>query len=229
MTNNGGANKNASMRIGGGRSGPVTHDDDTSYISRIMDATPYEQALNADWPGPLVSITAFTAGMRSRSGGVGTTTRHARFVNAAGTGGTSFASTSDSLQTWVTVTPIDVNSASYRPGGGAWSAADFADSVTIFPEAWSDANGSNDARWTSIWGELTYVPPAGGFVFLLQLAGLGALPFVGALADFAQFSRYLSWRRAHHPRHTLLTGDEVRRAWREVREYRHPVWSRAWA
>jgi hypothetical protein len=72
-----------------------------------------------------------------------------------------------------------------------------------------------------MWGQLTYESPTGGLVFLLQLAGLGALPFVGAM-DFSHFMRYLAWRRAHHPRHTILTGDEVRQAWRELREYRAP-------
>lgn len=81
-------------------------------------------------------------------------------------------------------------------------------------------------HWTSIFGTLTYNPLPGGFIFLLQLVGLGALPFVGAM-DFRQFLSYLSWRRAYHPRQTILTGDEVKTAWDEIRAYRHPVYS--WA
>jgi hypothetical protein len=40
--------------------------------------------------------------------------------------------------------------------------------------------------------------------------------------DLSQFLRFLSWRRRCHPRHTILTGAEVRQAWDEIKAYRHP-------
>src|SRR5574341_186169 len=59
FTNSGGANKNASTRVGGGRSGPATHDDDTSYIDSI--AGDLQQGLNIDWPSPMAQIDTATA------------------------------------------------------------------------------------------------------------------------------------------------------------------------
>jgi len=222
--NNGGANKNASTQVGGGRAGPATHDDDTSYISRAAGAGVGEQALNVSWPGPIESLgtgTFFTGGGRHRT--TGTTQRLVRFINAAATYGAAFVNINDSNTSYVTTGPVDVSvGATYKPGGASWAVSDFATEQTIFAQCDTQSLAAGESRVTSVFGQLTYNPPQGGFVFLLQLAGLGALPFVGHLADFAQFSRYLSWRRVHHRRHTLLTPDETRQAWRELRAYRHP-------
>ncbi|HUW56743.1 MAG TPA: hypothetical protein VMZ92_08915, partial [Planctomycetota bacterium] len=75
----------------------------------------------------------------------------------------------------------------------------------------------------SLWGDIAFTPPGGGFAFLLGLAGLGASPLVGRLLDFGQFQSFLVWRRHFHPRHTILSPEEVSRAWRELREYRWPT------
>jgi hypothetical protein len=74
-------------------------------------------------------------------------------------------------------------------------------------------------RVTSVWGDLDYTPPGGSFMLILNLAGLAALPFVGRLTDIGQFRSYLSWRRAHHRRHTILREDEIRQAWNEYRAW----------
>jgi hypothetical protein len=149
----------------------------------------------------------------------GSTRRLLRFSNAAGTKGNAYVDVTDSNASYASTGPVDVsNATTYRPGGGSWVLADFADDKTLFVCCQIT---SGNAVFTSIWGDIAYTPPAGVLVFLLQLAGHGALPFVGAM-DFGQFLRYLSWRRASHPRHTILTDDEVRQAWRELREYRHP-------
>ena len=214
-TNSGGANKNASTRPGGGRAGPATHDDNTTLIQEgtINDS----QALNLDWPGPVGSVSALDANFRHVTNGV-SVNRQTAFVNAAGTLGSTWSTVCNASGSWTSTGPVDVTSG-YRPGGGAWDVGDFADDKTIFGRVLHAAD-AGVVSVTSYWGSLTYAPPSGGFIFLLQLAGLGALPFVGAM-DFSQFTRYLSWRRVFHPRHTILTGDEVQQAWRELRAYRH--------
>jgi hypothetical protein len=163
----------------------------------------------------------FTAGARHQATGGTTPQRGAIFMNSAGTTGTSYVSVTNNSG-WADSGPVDVsNAATYRPGGGSWVLTDFADEQTIFAACWNNGPASANADFTSMWGQIEYLSAGGMLVFLLQLAGLGALPFVGAM-DFSQFLRYLSWRRLYHPRHTILTGDEVRRAWRELREYRAP-------
>ena len=212
----GAANKNLALRPGGGRSGPLTHDDDATTTEGALNGLK-EQAANADWPGPIAAISALTFGGRTKCSHAAQP-RNFNFINAAGTKGATV--TSDSGSSGYSEAIADAMSA--RPGGGAWSAADLADSTTIFLE-WHNTtgNGSQYGWCTSLFGQISYFPPGSGFVFLLGLAGLGALPFIGAM-DFGQFLRYLSWRRLHHPRHTILTGNEVRQAWRELREYRYP-------
>jgi len=220
-SNSGGANKGASTQPSGGRLGPMSHDDIATYVTLTMSAVPKRQAVNMDWPlvGTLGSV--FSLGFRSLAG-AGAHTRECRFTNAAGATSSSTLQSASTAGVWATVGPSDVsNAANWRPGGGAWSPADFGDDKTLMIEFWASTNGGNSGIYTSGWGQLEYLPPGGGFVFLLGLAGLGALPFIGAM-DFGQFMRYLSWRRAHHPRHTILSGDEVRQAWRELREYRYP-------
>lgn len=224
--NNGGANKNASSLPGGGRAGPMTHDDNTSYISEVTNAE--DQAINIDWPGPISDLGAtFTAwfrrGIDDGGGGADASTTRFRFANAAGATSSSDIQSLAATFAWTTYGPVDVsNATNFRPGGGAWSQADFDDDQSLF--FWVDISGlvNDTVKVTSFWGEIEYVS-AGGFVFMLQLAGLGALPFVGRMADMVQFRSYLSWRRRFHRRHTLLTGDEVRQAWDELKAYRYPT------
>lgn len=165
----------------------------------------------------------FTAGFRHRAS-AGTPQRALYFVNAAGTpGGAAIANVTDATTSYADAGPNDVsNAATYRPGGGSWVLADFDDETSIFARVHTTSGIGNNSVVTSVWGQIEYVGQSGGFTFLLQLAGLGALPFVGAM-DFQQFLRYLSWRRAHHPRHTLMRDRaEILRAWDEVKSYRHP-------
>lgn len=220
-----GANKNDACRPGGGRSGPATHDDATSYITEATSGE--KQALNIDWPGPMGSLgsifTGNVRGLQEVFGGSDAATISTVFCNAAGTnGGSSWSVFNAPDGSWGDDGPIDVsNAATYRPGGGSWGISDFVDDKTIFTRSYAIGLTDDALHVTSIWGSIEFAPPAGGFAFLLNLAGLGALPFVGAM-DFGHFTRYLSWRRAHHPRHTIMTGDEVRRAWDEIKAYRHP-------
>lgn len=221
FANNGGANKNASVRVGGGRAGPATHDEGTTYLSRLNTGN---QAVNIDWPGPMLSYDGtITAAWRDATSGV-SVNRLGAMINAGGTVGTAWVNVSDASGAYVDHSADISNAATYRPGGGSWGTADFADDKTMFARV-INAGGAGTVFVTSIWGTIAYTPTAGGFVFLLGLAGLSALPLVGTLADIAQFRRFLSWRRRHHPRHTILTGDEVVKAWRELRAHPFRVYS----
>lgn len=216
-----GASKNVATRPGGGRLGPITHDDATSYIT--INTSVRLQALNVDWPGPIAALGAvFNANVRWKATGGGATNRNQRFVNAAATEGGQFNVVSDASLNYFNSGPADVSAgATYKPGGTAWAVSDFLDDKTIFAQVQMTSGGPNSTEVTSIWGQFEYTPPAGGFAFLLGIAGL--LPALGALTDFAHFRSYLAWRRRYHPRHTILTGAEVEQAWREIRAYRHPT------
>ena len=217
-TNVGGANKNVSTRPGGGRSGPVTHDDSGAYVTCT---TAVAQAFNADWPGPM-AVWDGVLTVRARAASSASVGFAVGFVNAAGNITSPLAG---SLNNPAYGDMADTDASGSRPGGGAWTAADFQNDQTTFLRIGS-AGGGITLSFTSLWGSISYTPAGGGFIFLFGLAGAAALPHIGRLVDLTQFQRFLAWRRLHHPRHTLLTGTEVQQAWRELRAYRYPVFSR---
>jgi len=215
-----GTNKNNACRPGGGRPGPMTHDDVTSYISAGPTALLWEQALNPDWPtGPIGNVTAMTLGQRyATSPGQSSSIL---FCNAAGTEGSIVAS-GDSNNLWATLGPSDAMSA--RPGGGGWSGGDMRDSTTMFLYCKANTPGGGPVHYmSSIWGLLTYTPPVGGFVFLLGLAGLLSLQMAGPMTDYAQFKKFLGWRYDACPRHTTLDPTDRVQAWDEYKSYTHPT------
>lgn len=218
-----GGNKGSAVLPGGGRAGPMTHDDDSTYLVKTGTDNG-EQEISLDEPvGPIGTITALTLGFRHRwNGASNNSARGLQFINSAGVLGGEVVGVQDSVATYATLGPS--NAFSLRPGGGSWVASDFTaaapDDVRVYVSQ-IGADAPDGTLVTSIWGEMTYETPSGGFAFLLQLAGAAALPFVGRM-DFGQFTRYLSWRQRYHPRHTIMTGDEVVRAWDEIRAYRHP-------
>jgi len=80
-----GANKNAATLPSGGRAGPMTHDESTTYISMASNGSANQQAVNIDWPSPMGALTGvLTAGARTAMA-VGTPTRGQYITNAAGT------------------------------------------------------------------------------------------------------------------------------------------------
>jgi len=217
--------KGAATQPGGGRAGPMTHDDDTTYITATLSTIKYQE-LSVDEPSPIGPISALTATFRHRyvSGSTPGAIRSLYFINSSGTLGTVILSINDATTSYVSETLT--NALDKRPGGGSWEGADFTSAATDIRFATHYGANNNDdiVRVTSVWGQITYEPPAGGFAFLLNLAGLGALPFVGSMTDFAHFRRYLDWRRVYHPRHTRFgSRDEIMRAWHEVRAHRHPT------
>jgi len=212
-------NKNASTRPGGGRSGPMTHDDETSYV---FSAAVASQALNVSWPSPMSAYSgSLTASFRHHSRFGGSNRRLFMQKTAPPQTNQAVYDITNSNATWISEPLKNIsNGTLYRPGGGSWVLADFVGETETFALV-SNLTGTGDGAVTSVWGQIAFAG-TGGFVFLLGLAGMSALPIAGAL-DFGHFSRFVSWRRTHHPRGTVFRDrDEVLEAWREVRAYRHP-------
>lgn len=221
-SNFGGANKNASTRVGGGREGPPTHDDGTTTVYFTADGTLQDQALNVDWPSPMSELPSgftFTANFRSNAA-VGTPSRSLQWVNAAGTTGGVIATIATAGAAYASHGPYDVSdAATYRPGGGSWALTDFDDEASLFPRLSTSSAAGNDANVTSIWGQIQYNVAGGMLPFFLGLVGT-ALPFVGRLTDLSQFRTYLDWRRDYHPRHPVLEAEEILQGWAEYRACR---------
>lgn len=200
-----GANKNVAVQIGGGRTGAVTHDDDTSYV----DATGAQrQCFNADWPGPIIAFTSLTCGFRLKETAVAAQSVSQEWCTSGGTLSATFNTTDPGG--YATVGPIDV--AALRPGGGSWVPADFADNTAMQPCIVSNATA---VRVTSVFGVLTYTPPVGGFVFLLGLGPLVVLPCIESL------QKLMAHRSIASPRQTKWLPGELQAAWRDIREH---VW-----
>lgn|SRR5574341_2688426 len=217
----GGGNVNSATRPGGGRSGPMTHDDATTYVHKV--GQPHQQAYNLDWPGPMAEWAGvLTLGWRQCSLDAVGIQRKLAFLKAGPTYGGTATTAYDASTTWTTQGPIDVsNGATYRPGGGTWVNSDFGETTT-FAVTFTDLDVGQLAV-TSIWGEVSYTPPGGGFAFLLGLAGLAALPYLGTFADFEQFERYANWRTHHHMRGTVWAPGEIQKAWDDVQAYTYPT------
>lgn len=218
-TNSGGANKNASIRIGGGRTGPVTHDDDTTYI--VSSASGQLQDCNVDWPGPvsaLVSGYTFTAYWRHRAT-QNTPQRLLRFVHDDGTQGGDIDDQTDNNTAYVTDGPVDIsNGVTYSPNASAWTPSDINESANYLNVQVEHQVAVTTVRVTSVWGQLEFSPPAAAWYLVL---GLTAAPFVGALTDLGHFMAYMDWNRLYHRRHTILRPWEVREAFSSVRAYPH--------
>ena len=212
-----GGNENINTRPGGGRAGPLTHDDDSSYISRVSTAA--WQDVNLDWPSPMVSYDGtLTATWRHRTT-AGTPQRRLRFRRPSGSNTTDIRIITDANRSYQQQALFDVSSSTYNPSGVAWVLADFDDNASTNMSIY----GPSGVLVTSIWGEIGFSAPAGGgMLFMLGLVGATALPFVGPLLCLSQLLEYLEWRRLFHPRHTVLSQDEVRSAWTQVGEYRAP-------
>jgi hypothetical protein len=215
-----GGNYNVAVLPGGGRAGPMTHDDATTYINRTHNGlgTPFEQGLNPDMPGPIGNISAITLAYQTNANAP-TVGREQGFVNVAGTKGSSLNAVNNADATWTTTGPTDASGA--RPGGGSWVSSDFANDQTTFLFV-QTVSGTGNCNVTSVFGELTYETPTGGFVFLLGLAGLLSLQMVGPMTDYTQFEKFLQWRHDSHPRHTILSAPERVLAWDEYKSYTHP-------
>jgi hypothetical protein len=198
----------------------MVHDD---VATRIDSTTPgWIQDLNIDWPNPIGSLPAgftFTFYGRFNTNG-GAPTVGLRFDDESGTFGGNIASVNPVA--WTTYGPYDVsNGVTHAPSGAAWEVVDLQSGSPYTNVRIGHSGVGTQARGTSVWGELEYTPPSGGFTFLLGIAGAAINPLVGSINDFATFMRFLEWRRLFHPRHTIMKGEEVLQAWRELKECKH--------
>jgi hypothetical protein len=236
-----GANKNIATQIGGGRAGPPTHDDDTSYIVHPYSLGNAWQQVNISWPSPLEKwLGVLTLAHRTRvdlATGAGNGWRTIRFAYTGGTNNwwysspTNIAAVNNASATYVTSALVDVSDATLcRPLRGAedtqtvWHASDFRNGnnnrlcCIVYGHS-EETTYERDIWWTSIFGEISFYPyPNDGWLFLL-----GLLPFT--LTGIEQFKDLLSWRKTSHPRGTVMHPGETEEAWRAYKEYRRPAYA----
>jgi hypothetical protein len=191
-------------------------------------------SFNVDWPSPMVSYDgAITMGMRTKiyqQDGAGSSTNNcSSMFSAAGPVLGTVVNTRTRgapVSAYIDDGPVTCAGAGYRGGGGAWVVTDFANSTTQFLTIGMSDNGGggNLSRQavTSLWGQITFTPPGGGFCFLLGLAGLMSLQLAGPMTDYTQFEKFLQWRHNVHPRHTILAAEEKVTAWDEYKSYKAP-------
>jgi hypothetical protein len=198
-----GASKVAAIDPGAG----LAHDDDTTYIrSLLAPGANADQAFVMDTGLPVVRMTQINSlqvntRVRSESPPAGELYLH--WIRRGSTdGGTASGSPPGSY--------TDFTTSSYaRPGGGSWVPADFVPG-NIQLRVSSEDTAAVRWRVTSGWLVLNYEAAKGGFVnalwSLLPLFGSGLL-----LREVAEAVRQA------RPR-LILSPDEVRAAWRELRE-----------
>ena len=207
-----GASKEAAVDPGD----PVTHDDDTSYIS--IPASPgglTTQSFYLDTGLPLATIVAVNNvafSTHARSNGSAGVANYVAFMRRASTDDGGSLDDPGSTYRTLAIDPYP------RPGGGDWEPGDFG-AGNIQGGVGVDFDEALAFRCTSMWAELDFVAPSGGYVLMLgcllgQVFGAGLL-----LREAAQAARLVRGR-------LLLSPDEVRQAWRELREDRHPAWCR---
>jgi hypothetical protein len=170
------------------------------------------------------SITdTFTMGIRAAGGGNPNLISRFYWTITGPTSGTVIDSYTTSDTTWRTTGPSTCAASTFRPGGGSWTLADFANSTTLFPRIFHDTGGGGgNVLLSSFFGQIQFQPPFGGFAFLLGLAGLMSLQIAGPMTDYTQFEKFLQWRHDVHPRHTILAAEEKVTAWDEYKSYRAP-------
>lgn len=134
---------------------------------------------------------------------------------ATDTGGLYFGSES----TWIS--GPDGITGTYALYGGTWPSLAKSGIDGVGTKIQTNSGGTINQRVTYIYRSIDYTVAAGGFAFLLGVAGLVSGP-IGTITDWMHFRNLLRWQSARKLRNTILTGDEVRLAWREIRECRHP-------
>jgi len=187
---------------------PVAHDDGGTFIQEAGGVNEEQSFTLTGKPGGVASVNGVTIGARHQNAGG----QIAGFMRMDAVNG-AVAFTVNTGAAWATQAPATAP----RPGGGGWTPADISNSTLQMGVRCTVLS----VNCSTIWVELDYQQVFGSLVFLLNLAGLSALPIAGPM-DFGQFMCYLSWRCRHHLRHTILTEEEVRQAWRELRAYAWP-------
>jgi hypothetical protein len=191
--------------VGTSDPGCVTgNDGDTTYLGVIDQSYAHQHVMGPDIPaGALSPVNSAVMGVYART-------------PATDTGGFYMGSPTQ----WI-LGPEGLNG-SYTLHSGNWPTFNISGINGVQTRLQTSSGGTINQRFTYIYRSIDYTLASGGFVFLLNLAGLGALPIVGALTDALHFQKYMAWRQRIHARHTVFTPDELRQAWREIRAYRFP-------
>jgi len=180
---------------------PPSHDDDASNLSVTASGVKQGFTLgNKPTAGEMASVNGVNWLARAKASGSSPVT--ARWILSA----VEVSGGSQALGT--TYTDLSLTGIA-RPGGGNWTPSDILDSsLEVIIQSAGASPGTQ--RCTSLWMQVDYNVPAGGFVFML-LSLLG--PVFGAgvlLREVAAAARLIRGR-------VLLSPDEVRRAWAELR------------
>jgi hypothetical protein len=187
---------------------PISHDENTSYITADTSAADKTQSVYLDTGLPLdiSEVTQLDFTVRSLK----STAAESYIYTFLRLGSTNGA---EEYQT-LTQSYADYERAAIaRPGGGSWVKGDFV--ATNLQGVVRAYNGyPNTYRTTSIWCVLTYVPVVGGFVF--HMLFMGPLIALG-LHEMPALARALQRRTEF-----LIQPHEYERAWREWREHRFP-------
>ncbi len=209
-----GASKQAAVDPGD----PVSHDDNGTYISVAAAPGANLQSFYMNtWSATIVDISNVYVLARGglSSGGVETLTV---LLYRAGVSGAAVTTTGAYYTTFGT-------SGYARPSGGTWVAADFAtNNIQLTCNVPTDS--ALAARMTSMWIEVTYTAPSGGFaMFVASL--LGAVPAGLLLADMPKLAAEVL--RCSHLRYGVhrtgavrIPPSEYQSALDDLKAYRYP-------
>lgn len=189
---------------------PVSHDDDTTYLSQSAGGGAQTFTVSSGSIPPVIStVISLTGHIRNRAEVDTEDAYYAFRMRLSGTDSDS------SAQTNSTTSYVNLNYATLaRPGGGSWGAGD----ITTALEFGSKHTANNLAsRHTSYWVDLSYTISKGDQVILI-IGLLGAFVNVG-LHEMPRFAQHL----ARVTRGWLIyQSNELRGLCEDMRSFRHP-------
>jgi len=191
---------------------PVSHDDDTTYISN-SEVNHYQSFTLTTIPA-VGQIDSVNLGSRERTTGV-----------VAGISGYDYlriGGTRQTVNTWAfpnTTYQTNGPTSGSRPGGGSWVQSDLA---SLQMGCRASAGAVTTFRCTSLWIVLNYQNPGGLIPFFLDciIAGL-VYPTFQAFASHIAFASARTWSPVTGPDWTV-TPDEVVEFWRLHKARRYP-------
>ena len=180
-----------------------TADDATSYVTLPNGSSAIQGFYVDALPAGVGAISLVEHKMRAASG------------SGAGQGTPRFrlgASTTDGTTRTPGGSWISYSESLARPGGSAYSAADFPGGGAGLQVVALWVGGSDEFAMTYMAIDVTWTPEVGGFVCMV-----GSL--VGAALGLAEMAKLA--HTLHQLTRTLITPDEYEAAWRDIRGHRH--------
>jgi hypothetical protein len=187
---------------------PISHDDDTTYVSTTVVAAQKTQSfyLNTGLPLNISEVDHLDYTVRTRKAD----SPQAFIYSLLRLGST------EGSETYLELTASYANHARAsiaRPGGGSWVPGDFV-ANNLQGVFFAGSGYPCIYRTTSVWCVLDYTPVLGGFIF--HMLFMGPLIALG-LHEMPALARALQRRTEF-----LIQPHEYERAWREWREHRFP-------